>query len=59
MNIPEHLFYTKDHEWIKIDENNATSISDMGKIMSITMSKFSGSIDGNIVQKIVKEELNK
>ena len=37
---------------IIIDENNATSMSDMGKIMSITMSKFSGAVDGNIVQKI-------
>ena len=24
MNVPEELLYTKDHEWIKIDNNNAT-----------------------------------
>lgn len=24
MNIPENLLYTKDHEWVKIDGNNAT-----------------------------------
>ena len=24
MNIPEELFYTKDHEWIRIDEETAT-----------------------------------
>ena len=24
MNVPESLFYTKDHEWIKIDGNIAT-----------------------------------
>jgi len=24
MNIPENLKYTKDHEWISIDGNNAT-----------------------------------
>ncbi len=24
MNFPEHLYYTKDHEWIKIDGNIAT-----------------------------------
>jgi glycine cleavage system H protein len=24
MNFPEHLRYTKDHEWILIDGNNAT-----------------------------------
>ena len=44
---------------IIIDENNATSMSDMGKIMGIAMNKFAGSVDGNIVQEIVREELNK
>lgn len=24
MNIPDGLFYTKDHEWVKIDGNTAT-----------------------------------
>jgi len=42
-----------------IDGNNAQSMADMGKIMSIIMSKFSGSVDGNIVQRIVKEILSK
>ena len=42
-----------------IDENNADSIADMVKIMGIAMNKFSGSVDVNIVQKIVREELNK
>jgi len=41
-----------------IDENNAQSMADMGKIMGIAMNKFSGFVDGNIVQKIVKEKLN-
>ena len=40
-----------------IIDNNATSMSEMGKIMGICMSKLSGNIDGNIVQKIVREEL--
>ena len=44
---------------IIIDTNNATSMSDMGKVMGIAMNKFSGSVDGNIVQKIVREELSK
>ena len=44
---------------IIIGENNATSMSDMGKIMSIAMNKLPGSVDGNIVQRIVREELNK
>ena len=42
-----------------IDENNANSMADMGRIMGITMSKVSGSADGNTVQKIVKEQLSK
>ena len=25
MNVPENIFYTKDHEWIKIDNNIATT----------------------------------
>ena len=44
---------------IIIGENNATSMSDMGKIMGIAMNKLTGSVDGNIVQRIVREELNK
>ena len=40
------------------NENNATSMADMGKIMGLAMSKFSGLVDGNIVQRIVREELN-
>ena len=43
---------------IIIDENNASSISDMGKVMGIAMRKFAGAVDGNIVQKIVREQLN-
>ena len=42
-----------------IDETNAKTMADMGKVMGIVMAKFSGSIDGNIVQKIVKNNLSK
>tara|TARA_Y100000814_G_scaffold44672_1_gene27861 strand:- start:631 stop:1071 length:441 start_codon:yes stop_codon:yes gene_type:complete len=42
-----------------INETNAKSMADMGKVMGIVMNKFSGSVDGNIVQKIVKDTLNK
>ena len=42
-----------------ISENNANSMADMGKIMGIVMNNFSGSVDGNIVQKLVRDELNK
>ena len=59
--LPNPISYDeiKKEILIIIDENNATSMSDMGRIMSITMNKFSGAVDGNIVQKIVREELNK
>ena len=42
-----------------IDENNVDSMDDMGKIMGIVMNKFAGSVDGNIVHKIVREALSK
>ena len=42
-----------------ISENNANSMADMGKIMGIVMNNFSGSVDGNIVQKLVRDELSK
>ena len=38
--------------------NNASSMEDMGKIMGIAMKELSSSADGNIVQKIVQEELS-
>ena len=59
--LPDPISYDeiKKEILIIIDENNATSMSDMGRIMGITMNKFSGAVDGNIVQKIVREELNK
>ena len=42
-----------------INEKGAQSMADMGKIMGAAMSEFAGAVDGSIVQKIVKEELNK
>ena len=42
-----------------IKENNANSMADMGKIMGIVMNKFTGAVDGKIVQKIVRDNLNK
>ena len=42
-----------------IKENNANSMTDMGKIMGIVMSKFTGAVDGKMVQKIVRDNLNK
>ena len=36
----------------------ATSIKDMGSIMGYIMKDLAGLVDGNMVQNIVKEELN-
>ena len=44
---------------VNINEKGAKSMSDMGQIMGIVMNKFAGTVDGSIVQKIVKEELSK
>ena len=37
--------------------NGATSIKDMGTIMGNIMKDLAGTVDGNMVQNIVKEEL--
>jgi glycine cleavage system H protein len=44
MNIPDGLFYTKDHEWVKIDGKNATvgitdfAQSELGDIVYVDIS---------------------
>tara|TARA_B100001250_G_C19690208_1_gene739944 strand:- start:395 stop:835 length:441 start_codon:yes stop_codon:yes gene_type:complete len=61
--VENYLPKPMDEETMRLEikkiivDNNATSISEMGKIMGICMSRLSGNIDGNIVQKIVREEL--
>jgi len=42
-----------------IDEMEASGPSDFGKVMGIIMKKVRGQADGNLVNKIVKEELEK
>jgi glycine cleavage system H protein len=50
MNVPENLKYTKDHEWVLIDGNNAVvGITDyaqgeLGDIVFIEMPKIGQSI---------------
>lgn len=59
--LPEQM----DEETIKqlvqkaITETNASSMHDIGKIMGVLMPKVKGKADGNLVNKIVREELNK
>ena len=46
MNVPEHLFYTKDHEWVLIENNLATigitdfAQSELGDIIFIEMPEI-------------------
>lgn len=42
-----------------IRKSGATSASDFGKVMGAAMKEFKGKADGNLVSKIVKEELGK
>ncbi len=46
MNFPEHLKYTKDHEWIKVDGNTAT----------VGITEFAQSELGDIVYVEIETE---
>lgn len=41
-----------------IQEVNAASIKDMGKVMGAVMAKVKGKADGKLVQQVVRETLN-
>lgn len=42
-----------------IAQTGAKTVTDMGKVMGVLMSKTKGKADGSIVSSIVKEELSK
>lgn len=42
-----------------IQETNASSMQDIGKLMGALMPKVKGKADGGLVNRIVREELNK
>lgn len=42
----------------QIEEMNATSMADMGKVMGALMGKLKGKAEGALISKIVKEELS-
>ena len=58
--LPEQLSEGKIREIVKeaIQASGAESMQDMGRVMGILMEQLSGSADGKLVQKIVREELN-
>lgn len=41
-----------------VDEMNASSMADMGKVMGVVMGKIKGGADGNRVSALVKEKLS-
>ena len=41
-----------------IKEQNASQMSDMGKVMKIVIEKTAGMADGKIVSNLVRENLN-
>lgn len=57
--LPEQMDETKIREKVKqkIKETGAEDQQDMGKVMSVLMPEIKGKADGNLVNKIVKEEL--
>jgi len=58
--LPEQLSEEHIRQTVKniVKNTRAGSMLNMGKIMGATMQELAGSADGNIVQKIVQEELS-
>ncbi|MDO5724782.1 MAG: GatB/YqeY domain-containing protein [Tissierellia bacterium] len=58
--LPQQLSESEIDELVKeaINETEATSIKDMGKIMKILMPKVKGKADGNLVNQSVRKFLN-
>ncbi|HEY8362647.1 MAG TPA: GatB/YqeY domain-containing protein [Tissierellaceae bacterium] len=58
--LPEQLSEEELEKIVReaINEVNATSIKDMGKVMKVVMPKVKGRADGNMVNQIVKKILN-
>lgn len=55
MNFPEELMYTRDHEWVRIDGNNATvgitdfAQSELGDIVFVEVETTGESLEGGDV----------
>jgi len=58
--LPEQISEEKIREIVKniIQNTNANSMQDMGKVMGTAMQELAGSAHGKIVQNIVREELS-
>lgn len=57
--LPEQMSENKVREEIRkvIAETGASSQKDFGKVMGMSMKRLSGQADGDLVKKIVEEEL--
>ena len=58
--LPKQLSDDKIRKIVKetIQSSGADSIQDLGRVMGILMKKLTESADGQLVQKVVREELN-
>ncbi|QQG41045.1 MAG: GatB/YqeY domain-containing protein [Candidatus Levyibacteriota bacterium] len=58
--LPEQMSEDKIRELVKeaITQTGATTAADMGKVMGALMPKTKGKADGNLVSKIVRENLS-
>jgi len=59
--LPEQMSEDAVREIVKsvISQTGATGMSDIGKVMGAAMAKLKGQANGNLVKKIVEEELGK
>jgi uncharacterized protein YqeY len=58
--LPEQMSEEEITKLVKeaISQTGATSMADMGKLMGALMPKVKGKADGNLVSKIVREQLS-
>lgn len=58
--LPEQMGEEEIEKIVKeaIENTGATSMQDMGKLMGVIMPQVKGKADGNLVNKIVRENLN-
>lgn len=58
--LPQQLTEDEIRAFVKeaIEQTGATTAADMGKIMGALMPKIKGKADGNLVNRIVRENLN-
>ena len=60
MNIPEELHYTKEHEWVRIEDNTATigitdfAQSELGDIVYLDIDTLGNELDYNEVFGVIE-----